>query len=52
MILRVEYSVWNRYSRQYYAVRVPVPEGQEQVAEDIVARLQDRVSGAGRTAFI
>ena len=41
-VIAIDYSVPNRYSRQTWTVRVPVPHGHEAEAEVITQQLQNR----------
>ena len=38
-IVEITYSTPNRYSRQYYTIRIPVPSGEETKAEEVVKTL-------------
>jgi H+/gluconate symporter-like permease len=38
-ILEIVYSTPNRYSRQYYTLRIPIPSGEENKAQEVVSKL-------------
>lgn len=38
-LIIITYSTPNRYSRQFFTIRVPIPDGQEKQAEDVINKL-------------
>ncbi len=41
-ILEIVYSTPNRYSRQYYTIRIPIPTGLEKTADEVVKKLSSQ----------